>query len=293
MPRPPVAIATLAAALLVLAACSSRPPQPDLERYGAQPELPPPQRSGVFPTVNIAPARGWPEGGRPTPAPGLAVEAYACGLAHPRWLLVLPDGDVLVAETDAPPRSDDNKGLRGWFMKRTMKRAGSGTPSADRIRLLRDADRDGVAELKAPYITGLHSPFGMALVGETLYVANTDALLRFPYREGATSIDVAGAQVATLPGGALNHHWTKSLLASRDGKHLYVGVGSNSNIAENGIDKEDQRAAILEIDAASGATRVFASGLRNPVGMDWHPQTGELWVAVNATNSATTSCRTT
>ena len=280
MPHARVVAAAIVAALFANWGCSSRPPAADLERYGAEPDLPAPQESAL-PTVKIATARGWPEGGRPTPAAGLAAEAYACGLAHPRWLHVLPNGDVLVAETDAPPRSEDRKGLRGWIMKRTMKRAGSGTPSADRIRLLRDADRDGVAETKAPFLTGLHSPFGMALVGETLYVANTDALLRFPYREGATSIDVAGTQVASLPGGARNHHWTKSLLASRDGKHLYVGVGSNSNIAENGIDEEEQRAAILEIDAASGATRVFASGLRNPVGMDWQPQTGELWVAVN------------
>lgn len=280
MPHERIIAAAIPAALFAIAGCSSQPPPPDLERYGAQPQLPAPQGS-MFPTVNIAPARGWPENGRPTPAPGLSVEAYACGLAHPRWLLVLPNGDVLVAETDAPQRNEDAKGLRGWFMKRAMKRAGSGTPSADRVHLLRDADRDGVAELQSPFITGLHSPFGMALVDDALYVANTDALLRFPYRGGATSIEAVGTRVAALPGGALNHHWTKSLLASRDGKRLYVGVGSNSNIAENGIDKEHQRAAILEIDAASGATRVFASGLRNPVGMDWEPHGGELWVAVN------------
>jgi glucose/arabinose dehydrogenase len=277
----PVAIATSVAALLALAACATRPPVADLARYGAQPDLPLPQGAGVFPTVNIAPARGWPEGARPTPASGLAVKAYACGLAHPRWLHVLPNGDVLVAETDAPQRSEDNKGLRGAIMKRVMKRAGSGTPSADRIRLLRDADGDGVAETESTFLVDLHSPFGMAAVGGALYVANTDAVVRFPYAEGATSIEVSGSRVAPLPGGELNHHWTKSLLASRDGKRLYVGVGSNSNIAENGIEQEHERAAILEIDAASGATRVFASGLRNPVGMDWEPQGGELWVAVN------------
>ena len=281
MPNATPAVVACAAALALVAACSTRPVENRSRLYGPDPELPAPERSGLVPTVNIAPARGWPEGTRPQPAAGLAVAPFACGLAHPRWLHVLPNGDVLVAETDAPARKDGNKGLRGWIMKRVMKRAGSGTPSADRISLLRDADRDGIAELQSAFITGLHSPFGMALVEDALYVANTDALLRFAYRPGATSIDDDPIRVAALPAGDLNHHWTKSLIASRDGRRLYVGVGSNSNIAENGIEQERDRAAILEIDPADGSTRMFASGLRNPVGMAWEPHSGVLWVAVN------------
>jgi glucose/arabinose dehydrogenase len=194
---------------------------------------------------------------------------------------VLPNGDVLVAETDAPPKPADGKGLRGWIMKHVMRRAGSGLPSANRISLLRDADRDGIAEVKTAFLAGLDSPFGMALVGDTLYIANADELVRFPYIPGSTSISAAPTRVAELPGGPINHHWTKSLVANRDGTRLYVGVGSNSNVAENGMDAEENRAAILEIDPAAGASRVFASGLRNPVGMDWQPDSGELWVAVN------------
>jgi glucose/arabinose dehydrogenase len=263
-----------------LSACVAQPPLTEAERFGTSPQLPEPDKS-LFPTINIAPATGWPDGAKPVPAEGLEVVAFATGLAHPRWLHVLPNGDVLVAETDAPQRSGDGKGLRAWFMKRAMKKAGSGTPSADRIRLLRDADGDGIAELNTVFLGDLHSPFGMALVGDSLYVANADALMRFDYRDGATSIDTPGAKVADLPGGPINHHWTKSLLANREGTRLYVGVGSNSNIAENGIGNEEHRAAILEIDPATAATRVFASGLRNPVGMDWQPNSDTLWVVVN------------
>ena len=248
--------------------------------FGPNPELPPPQSSWI-PTIKVAPAKGWAEGGKPVVAAGLAVNAYATDLDHPRWLYVLPNGDVLVAETNAPPRPEDGKGIRGWFMGRFMKRAGARTPSANRITLLRDADGDGVSEIRTVLLQGLNSPFGMALVGENLYIANTDALLRFPYSEGATQITAAGVKVTDLPGGPLNHHWTKNVIASHDGSKLYVTVGSNSNVAENGMDKEEQRAAILEIDPASGATRVFASGLRNPNGLAWQPQTGQLWTAVN------------
>jgi glucose/arabinose dehydrogenase len=281
MRRTPVTLVACAAVLTLVAACSTRPVSNGTLVVGTEPQLPAPERPGLFPTVNIAPARGWPEGARPEPAAGLAVVPLACGLAHPRWLHVLPNGDVLVAETDAPARKDADEGLRGWIMKRVMKRAGSGAPSADRISLLRDADRDGIAELQSVFIADLHSPFGMALVDDALYVANTDALLRFAYREGATSIDTVPVRVAALPGGERNRHWTKSLVASRDGRRLYVGVGSNSNIAEHGIEQERDRAAILEIDPADGSTRVFASGLRNPVGMAWEPHSGALWVAVN------------
>jgi glucose/arabinose dehydrogenase len=248
--------------------------------YGIDPVLPKPKTS-LLPTVNIAPAKGWPADATPTAAPGLAVKAYASDLEHPRWLYVLPNGDVLVAESNAPARPDANEGVRGFAMKKVMERAGAGVPSPNRITLLRDADGDGVAETKTPFLRGLNSPFGMALVGEHLYVANADAVMRFPYRAGQTQITEPGSKVADLPGGPLNHHWTKNIIASRDGSKLYATVGSNSNIGENGLDKEQRRAAILEIDLASGATRVFASGLRNPNGLAWHPETGALWTVVN------------
>lgn len=270
----------LAAVSLAATACSSGPHVPDAERYGAKPTLPAP-RSTWLPTVNTAPADPWPEGTAPVATAGFVVNEYARDLAHPRWLHVLPNGDVLVAETDGPERPDDSKGVRGWVMGKVMRRAGSGTPSADRIRLLRDADGDGRAEFDSVLIGDLHSPFGMALVGDALYIANTDALVRVPYAAGATTIKTAPTKVADLPGGPLNHHWTKNVIAAPDGRTLYVAVGSNSNVAENGIAAEENRAAILAIDPASGATRVFASGLRNPVGMAWQPDSGALWVAVN------------
>jgi glucose/arabinose dehydrogenase len=194
---------------------------------------------------------------------------------------VLPNGDVLVAETNAPQRPEDNKGLKGHFFKKYQRKAGGAVPTANRITLLRDADGDGVAETRSVLLSGLNSPFGMALVGDSLYVANTDAVVRFPYTEGQTQITAAPTKVADLPGGPVNHHWTKSLIASPDGSKLYVGVGSNSNVAENGIEKEEGRAAIWEIDRATGQSRVFAKGLRNPVGMAWQPDSGMLWAAVN------------
>jgi glucose/arabinose dehydrogenase len=267
-------------AVSALAACGDMSRVPEAEQIGAQPRLPPPQ-SSLIPTVKVAPAVGWPQGAAPKAASGLSVAAYAAGLDHPRWLYVLPNGDVLVAETAAPQRPEDGKGAKGWVMKKFMQRAGSAVPSANRITLLRDADGDGKAETRTAFLEGLNSPFGMALVGNDLYVANTDAVLRFPYRAGITEIKDKGTLVADLPGGPLNHHWTKNLIASRDGKKLYATVGSNSNVAENGMDKEERRAAILEIDPASGATRVFASGLRNPNGMGWQPQSGALWTVVN------------
>ncbi|MDF2487781.1 MAG: sorbosone dehydrogenase [Pseudomonas sp.] len=250
------------------------------EGFGPSPKLPEPNKT-LMPTVNVAPAVGWPQGAKPVAAPGTQVVAFADNLDHPRWLHVLPNGDVLVAETDAPPKPDDEKGIRGWVMKKVMKRAGSGVPSPNRITLLRDADHDGVAEMRTVFIEGLNSPFGMTLVGNDFYVADTDRLLRFDYQPGATRIQGPGAKVVDLPGGTLNHHWTKNVIASRDGKKLYVTVGSNSNVAENGLDKEEGRAAIWEIDRASGQQRIFASGLRNPNGLDWEPSSGALWTAVN------------
>jgi glucose/arabinose dehydrogenase len=246
--------------------------------FGPNPSLPAPETS-LLPTVNIATVERWAQGEKPSAAPGFAVERFADGLDHPRWLYVLPNGDVLVAESNAPPK--DTTGLKSFAMKQVQKIAGAGVPSANRITLLRDADRDGTPETRTVFLDGLFSPFGMALVGEDFYVANADAVVRFPYQEGQTEITAAGTKLADLPGGPINHHWTKSLVASPDGTKLYVGVGSNSNVAENGIEAETDRAAVLEIDRASGERRVFGSGLRNPVGMDWQPDTERLWVAVN------------
>src|SRR5688572_11947835 len=272
----------LRAALLAsaLAGCGEVAKLPESAGFGPQPTLPSPT-STLFPTVKIAPAKGWPAGATPVAAAGLAVNAFAMGLDHPRWLYVLPNGDVLVAESNAPPRPEDGKGIKGWIMKQMMKRAGAGVPSANRISLLRDADGDGVAETKTTFLQGLNSPFGMTLVGNDFYVANTDAIVRFPYSDGQTQVTVTGVKVADLPGGDPNHHWTKNVIASRDGARLYATVGSNSNVGENGMDKEVNRAAILEVTLADSRVRLFASGLRNPNGMAWEPQTGVLWTVVN------------
>ncbi|MBX5463354.1 MAG: sorbosone dehydrogenase family protein, partial [Steroidobacteraceae bacterium] len=235
----------------------------------------------LIPTVNIAPAIGWPKGAKPVAAASLEVNTYASGLEHPRWLYVLPNGDVLVAETAAPPQPEDAKGISGWIMVRLMKRAGSVVPSANRITLLRDGDGDGVPESRHVFLEGLNSPFGMALARGHLYVANTDAIVRFPYQEGETRLTAPGTKVVDLPAGPINHHWTKNIIASPDGSKLYVTVGSNSNVGENGMDAERGRAAIHEIDLATGRMRLFASGLRNPVGLAWNPVTGALWTVVN------------
>ena len=269
-----------AAIVLTVAGCGNQTTLPIQAGMGPHPTLPPPHHTFI-PTMNIAPAKGWPAGAKPVAADGLTVSAYASGLDHPRWVYVLPNGDVLVAETNAPPKPEDGKSIKGWVMKKVMKRAGARTPSANRITLLRDADGDGVAETKTVFLEGLHSPFGMTLVGDSLYVANSDAVMRFAYKAGDTRIVEPGKKIADLPAGPINHHWTKNIIASRDGKHLYATVGSNSNVAENGIDKEENRAAILEIDPANGNTRLFASGLRNPNGMSWQPQSGVLWTVVN------------
>ncbi len=279
MVRPPTAAALITVAATILAGCGETATLPVSAGIGPNPNLPPP-RETLIPTVNIAPAKGWLAGTAPAAMPGLAVTAFADGLDHPRWLLVLPNGDVLVAETNAPPK-EDSGGIRGWMMKQMMTKAGARGPSANRITLLRDADGDGVAEIRTVFLDGLNSPFGMALVDDTLYVANTDAVVRFPYQPGQTRITVPGTKVVDLPAGPRNHHWTKSLIASPDGRRLYATVGSNSNVAENGMEEEEGRAAIWEIDPAAGTHRIFASGLRNPNGMDWEPTTGTLWTAVN------------
>ncbi len=263
-----------------LAACGESSTLQVSDGTGPSPKLPEPNKT-LIPTVNIAPAIGWPEGTKPTAAAGTQVAAFAEGLDHPRWLYVLPNGDVLVAETNTPPKPDDSKGIRGWVMEKVMGRAGAAVPSPNRITLLRDADHDGIAETRTVFLENLNSPFGMTLVGSDLYVADSDKLLRFPYQPGETSIKEAGTTVTDLPGGSINHHWTKNVIASRDGRKLYVTVGSNSNVAENGIEAEENRAAILEIDPVNGKTRLYASGLRNPNGMAWQQQTGALWTVVN------------
>lgn len=267
-------------AMAALSACGQGQSQTGPVGYGPNPALPEPRKT-LIPTVKVSEVVGWPQGVTPTAPAGFQVQPFATGLDHPRWLLVLPNGDVLVAESAAPPKKEQPNGVRGFFEKMLMKKAGSVVPSANRITLLRDANGDGVAELKTPFLTNLYSPFGMALVGETLYVANADAIVAFPYKTGETQITAAARKVTDLPGGPINHHWTKTIIASQDGSKLYATVGSNSNVGENGMANEVNRAAILEVDLATGAKRVFASGLRNPVGLDWNPANGELWTAVN------------
>jgi glucose/arabinose dehydrogenase len=247
--------------------------------YGPSPELAAPSKS-IIPTIRIAKAKGWNGNAKPQSAEGTTVTAYAVELRHPRWLYVLPNGDVLVAESEAPAKPDDSKGVSGKVYKLVMKRAGSGAhPSANRITLLRES-KPGSVE-KHVFLQGLNSPIGMALVGNTFYVADSDAVLSFTYRSGDTELGSAPTELTALPAGTINHHWTKSLLASPDGQHLYVGVGSNSNAAENGLDVERERAAVWEIDIKTGQHRLYASGLRNPVGLAWEPQSKALWVAVN------------
>jgi glucose/arabinose dehydrogenase len=242
---------------------------------GKNPEITAPRRQRV-PTVAIAEPVGW-NGGQPTAAQGLAVNAFASGLDHPRWLYRLANGDVLVAETNSPPR--EGGGITGWVMRVLMGRAGAGTPSANRITLLRDADGDGVAEQRSALVEGLNSPFGMAVVGDWLYVGNTDALVRYPFRMGQTRITAAPEKIVDLPGG--ENHWTRNIIASPDGNRIYVAVGSASNIAEKGLELETNRATILEVTPETRDVRIFASGLRNPVGMAWNPTSNALWTVVN------------
>ncbi len=269
----------LGGAIALIAGCGEESSLPKGADVGSNPTIAKPAKT-MIPTVNVAPAKGWPDGQLPIAADGLTVSAFARGLNHPRSILVLPNGDVLVAESNAPPK-EKSQGIRGFVMQMMMDRAGAGVPSPNKVVLLRDKDGDGIAELRSNYIDGLNSPFGLALVGNTLYVANADSVVAFPYQPGALLIETKPEKIVDLPGGPLNHHWTKSLIASEDGKYLYVGVGSNSNIAENGMDMEKDRAAILQIDIAAKSYRPFATGLRNPVGMAWEPDTKTLWTVVN------------
>ncbi|KQV89432.1 sorbosone dehydrogenase family protein [Pelomonas sp. Root1237] len=271
----------LAAAALTACGESARLPQG--ADVGPRPTLVEPVQT-LVPTAHVASTRPWAAGEAPIAAPGLQAQAFASGLEHPRWLHVLPNGDVLVAETNAPPRPDEGKGFKGWVMKKLMAKAGSATPSANRVTLLRDADGDGRAEVRTVFLQDLNSPFGMALVGDRFYVANTDAVWEYSYMPGQTSLSGPGRKLTDLPAGTRNHHWTKSLIASPDGSKLYATVGSNSNVAEHGIEAEEGRAAIWEIDRSSGAKRLFATGLRNPNGMAWMAAPGGapvLWTVAN------------
>ena len=267
-------------AFLALTGCGTPARLPVAAGTGLHPILPPPE-SALIPIVNVVKAKGWPAGATPVAADGLTVHAFARGLDHPRWIYVLPNGDVLVSETNAPKRPSDGPGIKGFFFRYFQAKAGGAVPSENRIILLRDRDGDGVAETRTVFLSGLHSPFGMTLVGDELYVANTDGIVRFQYTRGATQISTPGVKVVALPAGRINHHWTKNVIASPDGSKLYASVGSNSNAGENGLSKEAGRAAIWEVDPATGIHRVFASGLRNPVGLAWEPETHKLWVAVN------------
>lgn len=266
--------------MLMLTACGQQATLPVAAGIGPSPTLPPPNKA-LIPTVKIAPAKGWSDNGMPIAAPGTRVTAFAKDLNHPRWLYVLPNGDVLVAETNAPLKPDDGKGIKGKIMKMVMKKAGAGVPSPNRIILLRDTDGDGVVDKKYTFIENLNSPFGMALVGDNLYVANSDAIVKFPYKENVLNIADKGQKLADLPAGTINHHWTKNIIANKDGTKLYATIGSNSNVAENGMEAEVERAAILEVDIATGEHSVFASGLRNPNGMAWEPESNILWTVVN------------
>jgi glucose/arabinose dehydrogenase len=235
-------------------------------------------REQTIPTVSVAEADRWKAGEAPVAAKGLIVERFAEGLDHPRNVYVLPNGDVLVAESNAP--ADRLKGIEGRIAEWLFRKAGAGVPSANRISLLRDADGDGKAEVKTPFIEGLNSPFGMVLIGNTIYVANTDAVLAFPYEEGETKIAAQGKKILALNAKAPNNHWTRNLVASADGKKLYIAVGSNSNIGENGLDTERGRAQVIELNLETGKHGPYSYGLRNPVGLDWDSE-GQLWTVVN------------
>jgi glucose/arabinose dehydrogenase len=248
----------------------------DRQALGAEPVIPVARPQGRLPTLKMPTAQGWAAGQTPVAAPGLKANAFALGLKHPRWMYVLPNGDVTVAE--ALNIEGGAKTIFDYAMQSTMKRAAAIGVSPNRITLLRDANRDGVAEVHETFLENLSQPFGMALLGETFYVGNTDGVVAFPYRTGATRIDAPGGKLSSYkPGG----HWTRSLLPSADGRKLYVGVGSQSNIGERGLAVEEGRACIYELDLASGTQRIFASGLRNPVGLTWEPQSGVLWTVVN------------
>ncbi|HEX7889462.1 MAG TPA: sorbosone dehydrogenase family protein [Ramlibacter sp.] len=272
-------------AVAVLTACAAGViAQSALSGTGPNPPLPEPHKSWL-PTVSVAPAKGWPDGAAPRAPAGFRVTAFAKGLDHPRWVYTLPNGDVLVAESNKPEpepgtRNVHAEGIKGKAMSFFMKRAGAGVPSANRITLLRDADGDGVAEVRTVFLANLVSPFGMVLVGNELFIANANAIVKVPYQPGQTAIQATPVKVTDLPAGT-NHHWTKNIIASADGSKLYATVGSNSNVGDNGLEAEQGRAAIWEVDRATGNKRLYATGLRNPNGLGWEPQTRTLWTVVN------------
>jgi glucose/arabinose dehydrogenase len=270
----------LALALAALIGCGAVAQSPPNAGIGPNPQLPEPAKQ-IIPTVDIAEPTPWPQGVHPVAPAGFRVTAFAAGLDHPRWIHVLPNGDVLVAESNAPPQPDEKKSLKGAAMKLMMKKAGAGVPSANRITLLRDTNGDGIVDTRNVFLKGLTSPFGMALVGNELFIANADAIVKVPYQAGQTQITATPVKLTDLPGGPINHHWTKNIIASLDGSKLYATVGSNSNVAERGMQVEEGRAAIWEVDRATGAKRLFATGLRNPNGLAWEPQTKALWTVVN------------
>jgi glucose/arabinose dehydrogenase len=283
MGRPVLAIAAIVVigSVLLVVACGDSAKLPVSAGVGPHPQLPPPNVT-LLPTIEIARAVGWRAGEKPNAAPGLVVTTYATGLDHPRNVYVLPNGDVLVAETDAPPKPDDNRGLRGLVTRWVMGRAGAGGPSANRLVLLRGTRGDCVADVRSVFLEGLHSPYGIALIGDQLFVADTDAIRRYHYHAGQTHIEEPEFVLTELPAGGINHHWTKNLVPSPDGRFLYVSVGSNSNVGENGMAAEEGRAQIWEVDVGTGAHRSYATGLRNPNGLafalDPKPV---LWTAVN------------
>lgn len=267
---------------LTLTACSEKEPDP-AEEVGANPKLPE-QAQYLFPPMHVASIIGWKEGEKPVVPQGLQIKALATGLKHPRSVYVLPNGDVLAVESIAPQEASIKRPkdlVMDWIESMATSGGDSSTQGSNRITLLRDADGDGVAEVKETFLDNLNSPFGVALVGNDLYVANTDAIVRYHYEEGQTKITDPGTVLTELPGGPIDHHWTKSLVASEDGKLLYVGVGSNSNITENGIQAEKDRASIWEVDRQTGRHRIFADGLRNPNGLSFEPQSHALWTVVN------------
>lgn len=267
-------VAALIALYAYLSGGAAKLPEDAL--VGPRPQITEPERR-LIPTVNVAKAVGWSGNATPKPAAGLTVTAFAKDLDHPRWMLVLPNGDVLVAETSGPPMQP--MGIKSWIAKMLMKHVGALAPSANRITLLRDTNGDGVADQRSTLLKGLNSPFGMALVGNQLYVADNDALLRFPFTLGQTRITAKPVKILKLPAGG--GHWTRNVVANEDGSKLYVAIGSTSNVAEGGIEAEQNRAMVIEVDAKTGDYRVFAAGLRNPVGLAWEPTTKALWTVVN------------
>lgn len=273
----PLIIAILAA--LALSACGESAKNDISTGFGTNPTLPEPHQTSI-PTVHVAKAIGWTGGDKPVSGVGTSVNAFANSLNHPRWLYQLPNGDVLVAESNFMMQGLDGN-IKGWFAKHFLTKAGAIGQSPNRITLLRDKDGDGVADFRATFVAGLHSPFGMSLIGDRFYVANADGIISFPYHEGETAIKEAPTKLVDLPGLPLNHHWTKNILANEDGSKLYVTVGSNSNVGENGMNIEEGRAAIWEVDVKSGEHRIYASGIRNPNGLAWEFESKQLWAVVN------------